>query len=179
MTRPYKERSDKGRPKGGRALEPNTVDWYHNKKHKDPTSRLERILLTNNTKQEQLLKKVKIPKDMPKGNFSTVFGYKKKRWEKMGYKCNDCAKVLIDEHLKDKHVLICKNQKKINKSEDEEMPIQVITKNGERYYRWGDKGSLYRTREEAEKQAQAISAARYRSKDDDDEEYIPINRRTR
>jgi len=97
----------------------------------------------------------------------------------MGYKCNDCAKVLIDEHLKDKHVLICKNQKKINKSEDEEMPIQVITKNGERYYRWGDKGSLYRTREEAEKQAQAISAARYRSKDDDDEEYIPINRRTR
>ncbi len=179
MNKPYKERNDKGRPKNGRVLEPNTVDWYHNKKHKDPTSRLERILLTNNTKQEQLLKKVKIPKDMPKGNFSTVFGYKKKRWEKMGYKCNDCAKVLIDEHLKDKHVLICKNQKKINKSEDEEMPIQVITKNGERYYRWGDKGSLYRTREEAEKQAQAISAARYRSKDDDDEEYIPINRRTR
>jgi hypothetical protein len=170
MTRPYKERSDKGRPKGGRALEPNTVDWYHNKKHKDPTSRLERILLTNNTKQEQLLRKVKIPKDMPKGNFSTVFGYKKKRWEKMGYKCNDCAKVLIDEHLKDKHVLICKNQKKINKSEDIEMPVQVVTIDGQRMYRWGNQGKLYRTREEAEAQAQAIYASGYKEDDEEDDE---------
>jgi hypothetical protein len=42
------------------------------------------------------------------------------------------------------------------------MPIQVITKNGERYYRYGDQGKLYKDRKMAEQQAAAIYASGYR-----------------
>jgi uncharacterized C2H2 Zn-finger protein len=42
------------------------------------------------------------------------------------------------------------------------MPIQVVTKNGERYYRYGDSGKLYKDRKDAEKQAQAVYASGYK-----------------
>ena len=42
------------------------------------------------------------------------------------------------------------------------MPIQRLTKNGETYYRYGDSGKMYRTRQEAEKQAAAIHAAGFK-----------------
>ena len=45
--------------------------------------------------------------------------------------------------------------KKINTLKEKEMPIQTLTIKGEKYYRWGDHGKLYRDRADAEKQAQA------------------------
>ena len=36
------------------------------------------------------------------------------------------------------------------------MPIQIVYKNRIKYYRWGNRGKLYKTREKAEKQARAI-----------------------
>lgn len=39
------------------------------------------------------------------------------------------------------------------------MPIHKITRNGQTYYRYGDTGKEYRTRQEAEKQAAAIHAS--------------------
>lgn len=41
------------------------------------------------------------------------------------------------------------------------MPIQRIVRNGTPYYRYGTSGKLYRKREDAEKQAQAIHASGY------------------
>lgn len=42
------------------------------------------------------------------------------------------------------------------------MPIQRITKGGEKYYRYGTSGKLYKNRRDAEKQARAIYAAGYK-----------------
>jgi hypothetical protein len=42
------------------------------------------------------------------------------------------------------------------------MPIQVVTKNGQKMYRYGDTGKLYSDRKDAEKQAQAIHASGFK-----------------
>jgi hypothetical protein len=42
------------------------------------------------------------------------------------------------------------------------MPIQTLMIKGERMYRYGDSGKLYKERKDAEKQAQAMYAAGYR-----------------
>jgi hypothetical protein len=42
------------------------------------------------------------------------------------------------------------------------MPIQTVMIKGERYYKWGDSGKPYKTKEEAEKQARAAYASGYR-----------------
>ncbi len=38
------------------------------------------------------------------------------------------------------------------------MPVQVVKKNGKDYYRWGNSGKLYPTREKALRQGRAIKA---------------------
>jgi hypothetical protein len=40
------------------------------------------------------------------------------------------------------------------------MPVHVITKNGRRYYQWGNHGKVYPTRAEAEAQGRAIEASK-------------------
>lgn len=45
------------------------------------------------------------------------------------------------------------------------MPVQKVMKNGKTYYRWGDHGHLYRTKQEAEKQAQAAYASGYKKEE--------------
>jgi len=42
------------------------------------------------------------------------------------------------------------------------MPIQTIMVKGERMYRWGDSGKLYKDRADAEKQAAAAYASGYK-----------------
>jgi hypothetical protein len=42
------------------------------------------------------------------------------------------------------------------------MPIQTLTIKGEKMYRWGDSGKLYRNRSDAEKQATAAYASGYK-----------------
>lgn len=46
--------------------------------------------------------------------------------------------------------------------EEQDMPIQVIERNGRRMYRWGSQGREYATRQQAEQQARAAYAAGYR-----------------
>lgn len=46
------------------------------------------------------------------------------------------------------------------------MPIQTVTVKGEKMYRWGDHGKLYRSRADAEKQAAAAYASGYKEKND-------------
>lgn len=45
------------------------------------------------------------------------------------------------------------------------MPVQKVMQNGETYYRWGDHGHLYKTKQEAEKQGQAAYASGYKGKE--------------
>ena len=61
-----------------------------------------------------------------------------------------------------KHKGICKELNTTKKVKEVEMPIQVLTIRGERYYRYGDSGKPYKNRSDAEKQAAAIHAAGYR-----------------
>ena len=42
------------------------------------------------------------------------------------------------------------------------MPIQSVTVKGQKYYRYGTSGKLYRNSADAEKQAAAIHAAGYK-----------------
>jgi hypothetical protein len=65
-----------------------------------------------------------------------------------------------------KHPSICKTINTTKKQKDKEVPIQVVTKNGQRMYRYGDTGKLYADRKDAEKQAAAIMASGYKEKKD-------------
>ena len=40
------------------------------------------------------------------------------------------------------------------------MPVEVVYRNGEKWYRWGKAGKLYRSRALAEKQGRAIHASK-------------------
>ena len=42
------------------------------------------------------------------------------------------------------------------------MPIQTLMIKGEKMYRWGDTGKMYKDRKDAEKQAAAIHASGYK-----------------
>ena len=65
-----------------------------------------------------------------------------------------------------KHKYTCKELNTTKKVKEVEMPIQVVTKNGQRMYRYGDSGKLYKERSDAEKQAAAIRASGYKEKKD-------------
>lgn len=81
-------------------------------------------------------------------------------WKFVSYRCKLCDKALKLTNSVVRHVDKCKilNTTK----EDKKMPIQVVTQNGQRMYRYGDTGKLYKDRKDAEKQAQAIHASGYK-----------------
>lgn len=86
-------------------------------------------------------------------------------WELWNYTCTECGRA-VGKRIAVTHHLICERintlTKSTKKQEDNEMPIQVITIKGERYYRYGDSGKPYKNRADAEKQAQAIHASGYK-----------------
>lgn len=84
-----------------------------------------------------------------------------KQWKFHGYRCRLCDASLKGIASMNKHVNTCKTINTTKKQKDKEVPIQVVTKNGERYYRWGDTGKLYKERSDAEKQARAAYASGY------------------
>lgn len=86
-------------------------------------------------------------------------------WKPVGYLCSLCNRSLKTEKSVAKHLEVCAE---LNTTKEKYMPIQVITVKGERYYRYGDSGKMYRTRQEAEKQAAAIHAAGYKEPKDKD-----------
>ena len=87
-----------------------------------------------------------------------------KEWKFVNYRCKLCDNSFKTVTTASKHHAVCKELNTIKKKQLKEklMPIQVVTKNGERYYRYGDSGKLYKDRSDAEKQAKAIYASGYR-----------------
>ena len=94
---------------------------------------------------------------------SLILQYSKttKEWKLASYSCRHCGNSFKGLATCHKHFGVCKelNTTKRRKSI---MPIQVITKNGQRMYRYGDSGKLYADRKDAEKQAAAMYASGYR-----------------
>jgi len=90
----------------------------------------------------------------------TVHAYKDGQWIITGYRCVPCNRALKTEQSVTKHLTVCSS---INTTKEIEiMPIQRIVKNGEAYYRYGDQGKLYKTKQEAEQQMRAILASGYK-----------------
>ena len=85
-------------------------------------------------------------------------------WKFVSYRCKLCDKALKLTGSVVRHVDKCKILNTTKK--EKEMPIQVVTQNGQRMYRYGDSGKLYKDRKDAEKQAQAIHASGYKEKKD-------------
>ena len=85
-------------------------------------------------------------------------------WKFVSYRCKLCDKALKLTGSVVRHVDRCKILNTTKK--EKEMPIQVVTQNGQRMYRYGDSGKLYKDRKDAEKQAQAIHASGYKEKKD-------------
>jgi hypothetical protein len=79
------------------------------------------------------------------------------QWKFVKYSCRHCG----NTYKTVKHFSTCKQLNSIKRRKIE-VPIQVVTKNGQRMYRYGDSGKLYADRKDAEKQAQAIMASGYR-----------------
>jgi hypothetical protein len=168
----YTEKRGRGRPKGSMGSNKHhknafSDDWESTKDCQ--TYRLLTIIKYQNTVQKKHLNELSHTENV-KSNIATLYGKKKssdKTFSFLGYKCIDCGKPFSDTELIDKHSLVCTNRDKINKSEDDYMPIQKITKDGETYYRWGQHGKLYKNRSDAEKQARAIYASGYDEKPKD------------
>ena len=93
-----------------------------------------------------------------------------KEWKFVNYRCKLCDNSFKTVTTASKHHAVCKELNTIKKKQLKEklMPIQVVTKNGQRMYRYGDSGKLYADRKDAEKQAQAIMASGYKEKKDMD-----------
>lgn len=93
---------------------------------------------------------------------------KNNSWKKIGFKCHGCDKVIKSPNIIINHKNVCKRintlytEIELNIDKETYMPIQVITVKGEKMYRWGDHGKLYRNRADAEKQAQAAYASGYK-----------------
>ena len=90
--------------------------------------------------------------------YNTIIG----QWKFHGYRCKYCDVSLKGVKSVMKHPSICKTINTTKKQKDKEVPIQVVTKNGQRMYRYGDTGKLYADRKDAEKQAAAIMASGYK-----------------
>jgi len=86
------------------------------------------------------------------------------KWKFHGYRCKYCDVSLKGVKNVMKHPSFCKEINTTKKRKDPEVPIQVVTKNGQRMYRYGDSGKLYPNRSDAEKQAAAIMASGYKEK---------------
>lgn len=81
------------------------------------------------------------------------------------YVCSYCNYSFKKEFTCVEHEKNCKTRLYRIKVEKEKIvPIQVITRQGQKFYRYGDSGKLYKTREQAEEQARAIYASGYKEK---------------
>jgi predicted nucleic acid-binding Zn ribbon protein len=87
-----------------------------------------------------------------------------KEWKFFGYRCLHCDSPFKSVKKIEQHKTVCKEINTIKK--EKEMPIQVVTIKGERYYKWGDSGKPYKNRADAEKQAAAAYASGYKEKKD-------------
>lgn len=94
---------------------------------------------------------------------SLILEYSKtlKCWKFLKYSCRHCGNMFKGLSTCHKHFGLCK-ELNTTKKKEKEMPIQVVTIKGERYYKWGDSGKPYKNRADAEKQAAAAYASGYK-----------------
>jgi hypothetical protein len=85
-----------------------------------------------------------------------------KQWKFVQFRCLLCDSPFKTANRVEQHKSICKELNTIKNKRVIQMPIQVVTKNGQRMYRYGDSGKLYADRKDAEKQAAAIFASGYK-----------------
>ena len=105
-----------------------------------------------------------IPEEIPPNNMSKIFGLdENNKFKLIGYQCRDCGKTMSHETIAIEHPLICNEQIKINKLEENlQMPIRKT----EQGYYWGTKGP-YPTKEKAEEVQRAAYSAGYKEKKKD------------
>lgn len=101
------------------------TEWIANKPGQHNTQRFERLLSNNDTRQKSILESMPTPIDIRPTNLATIYAVKNKQWTKVGYKCIDCGKPMNDPEVVKKHTLICTNDKKINKLEEQEILNRV------------------------------------------------------
>lgn len=96
-----------------------------------------------------------------------IYKQVKNVWTVVRYGCPHCEKNYKAIQYAEKHIDKCrintlKQQEKQKLKDLKTMPVQAITRNGKRYYRWGDEGKLYDNRADAERQGRAAYASGYR-----------------
>ena len=99
------------------------AEWLPEKPTTKPTARFERLISIQNTKQYNELRNMSMPKEIPQPNLLKIYAKKNGKWEHMGYKCVECGKPMSDPTVLEKHKLLCKVDKKINKKDLEEQHI--------------------------------------------------------
>lgn len=81
----------------------------------------------------------------------TIHQLKNNIWVPIMYACQYCEQTFKTTKYCSKHEETCKEINSIKKQKDQtSMLIQRVTKGGQSYYRQGNDGKLYKTREEAE-----------------------------
>jgi hypothetical protein len=89
---------------------------------------------------------------------ASFYNRKNRVWEHITNYCNICKKNVSAKNT-DKHLSICEQ---INTIKENDMPVRRVVKNGKIYYQWGEQGKLYESKEQAEKQGQAVYAQGYK-----------------
>lgn len=82
----------------------------------------------------------------------TIYRKLNNEWVFGGYECPECGKGFSTKKYVANHPNVCTriNRIKQNKKDDTQMLIQRVTRNGETFYRRGQNGELFKTKQEAE-----------------------------
>lgn len=102
-------------------------DWYPNRPGQPVDARINRIASGTNTRQQKLIEKAKPMDKIPEPNVTTVYAYKNKLWQVVGFRCMDCGKLMSDLNIIQKHPQVCSHGLKINKQEEEEI-LKLVRK---------------------------------------------------
>lgn len=99
---------------------------------------------------------------------TTIFQKTNSKFNIVGYSCYLCNDTFKSKNTLTTHKTKCSrintiyDYTKLEIIRNTHMPIQTVTVKGEKFYRWGDSGKLYRNRADAEKQAAAAYASGYK-----------------
>jgi len=101
------------------------IEWISNKPGQHNTQKFDRLQAIHNTRQRNILKTMTIPNEIPPVNITTIYAVKQKKWVMVGHRCIDCGKPMNDPEVIKHHSLICKNDKEINRLEEESILARV------------------------------------------------------
>jgi len=95
------------------------TEWISDNPKHHNTQRFSRIMAVNDTRQLAKFKSMTIPETIPPVNITTIYAVKQKKWVLVGHKCIDCGKPMNDPEVLAKHSLVCRNDKEINRLEEQ------------------------------------------------------------